>query len=46
VGPGQHGFLNEILGAAAVTAGQLGGQSQQGGSVLGVQTAERRIRVP
>jgi hypothetical protein len=28
VGPGpQHGFLDEVLGTAAITAGQRGGQS-------------------
>jgi hypothetical protein len=41
----QHGFLHQVLGAAAIIAGQHGGQSQQGGPVLGVQAAEGDIRV-
>ena len=41
----QHGFLNEVLDAAAVTTGECGGQSQQGRAVLGVQAAEYRVRV-
>ena len=34
----------QVLGAAAITAGQRGGQSQQGRAVLGVQDAERHVR--
>ena len=46
VGPGpQHGFLDEVLGMAAITAGQRGGQSQKGRPMLGVQAAERGVRV-
>jgi hypothetical protein len=46
VGPGpQHGFLNEVLGAAAITAGERGGHSQQGRPVLGVQVMEDRVGV-
>jgi hypothetical protein len=47
VGPGpQHGFLDKVLGAAAITACQGGRQSQQGWRVLGIQAAERSFIVP
>jgi hypothetical protein len=46
VRPGpQHGFLDKVLGAAAIIIAQHGGQSQQGQPVLGVQAAEGHIRV-
>ena len=46
VRPGsQHGFLNHVLGAMPITLGQHGGQPQQRLPVLGVQAAERGVRV-